>query len=148
MDETYALIVEIRGAFADLRALSDRMNAHRGITAARRAILEHLADHGPATVPDIAAAKQVTRQHVQTIADDLVAQGLATFRDNPAHRRSHLVALTAAGSDTFAAIRGTETRLLARLAERLPQGTAANGLSALRAFRAGLAEIEADDRPG
>ncbi len=144
MDETYALILEIRRAFADLRAHSDRMNAAQGITAARRAVMEHLSAHGPATVPQIAEVKQVTRQHVQTVADELTARGLTAFRDNPAHKRSHFLDLTEDGRATFAAIREKETELLARVSEAMPPDTAAQGRAALRTFRAALARLVAD----
>jgi DNA-binding MarR family transcriptional regulator len=145
MHQTYALILEVRGTFADLRGLSDAMNADLGITAARRAIIEHLATGGAATVPQIAEAKRVTRQHVQIIADELAARGLAAFHDNPAHRRSRLLDLTDAGREAFATIRRREAALLDRLAVLVPPEVSAQGLASLRAFRAGLAEI-ADGR--
>ncbi len=39
----------------------------------------------------------MARQPVQRIADALVAEGLAAYRANPAHRRAKLLALTPGG---------------------------------------------------
>lgn len=116
-DPLYRLIVEIRGAFNDLKALSDAMIADLGVTAAMRAVIEHLTGHGPQTVPQIADAKSVSRQHIQLIADALQDKGLVVYHDNPAHKRSRLVDLTADGRAVFEAIRSREAALLAELSE-------------------------------
>jgi len=114
----YSLIREIRGAFHDLKAVSDRMNTDVDITAPLRAILEHITDHGPMTVPQISAAKNVTRQHIQTGVDDLVERGFVMLLENPNHKRSRRVALTEPGKAAFSTIRDREALLLTQLAER------------------------------
>lgn len=82
-DLVYCLIVEIRRAFYELKAYSDEANADIGVTTATRALLEYLADSGPDTVPEVGRAKNVTRQHVQQLAESLVRAGLAEWRRNP-----------------------------------------------------------------
>src|SRR6202020_1283411 len=51
----------------------------------------------PQTVPQIARVLGVTRQNVQRIADLLVAEGAAEYRDNPDHRASPHLILTNGG---------------------------------------------------
>lgn len=140
-DPIYRLIVEIRGAFNELKAFADDANADLGVTAAMRAVLEHLARVGPSTVPDIARAKSVSRQHIQKLADALVAAGLARFEPNPAHKRSALLAPTEAGERTFATIRRREGRALARLREALDAGRCAEAAETVAALRKGLAAL-------
>jgi DNA-binding MarR family transcriptional regulator len=54
----------------------------------------------------------VSRQHIQAIVNELLREGLVELRDNPAHRRSCLVALTAVGDAAIAGIRDTERAVL------------------------------------
>lgn len=115
-DALYRLIVEVRRAFHDLGAYADALHADLEITAAMRAVMEYLADNGPETVPNIARDKKVTRQHIQQLADALVARGMAKWVDNPRHKRSKLLELSPAGEKAFAEIRRREAGALRRLA--------------------------------
>ena len=72
--------------------------------------LRSLAIHGPLTVPRIAAMRPTSRQRMQRLADELAGEGLVEFVDNPKHRRSKLVRLTAEGSARY---RELTARLLA-----------------------------------
>ena len=78
-----------------------------------RAVLEYLHRRQPSTVPDIARARGVTRQHVQTIVNALRAAGLVQTQANPAHRRSPLIALTTPGAELIVRITRREGDLLA-----------------------------------
>jgi DNA-binding MarR family transcriptional regulator len=60
---------------------------------------------GPQTVPDMARSRPVSRQHCQTIANALEAQGLVEFIDNPKHRKSKLVRATKKGRVRFQSMR-------------------------------------------
>jgi DNA-binding MarR family transcriptional regulator len=134
----YELILEIRAAFRALRAFSDAMNQARGVTAARRAVMEFLAGHGPDTVPQIAEAKSVSRQHVQTNADELVAQGLAVWSDNPAHRRSRILALSPLGARVFDDIRREEDSYLDQVGAGMNPADIDAGRRALQDLRRAL----------
>jgi len=79
------------------------------------AALELLQRTGPATVPDIARRRYVTRQHIQTPVNALLAQGLVAAEANPAHRRSPRIALTADGRRMIRRITDRERRFLAGL---------------------------------
>nr|WP_221382154.1 MarR family winged helix-turn-helix transcriptional regulator [Actinoplanes polyasparticus] len=89
-----------------------------GLTVGMRAVLEILAEHGPATVPAIGERLDLARQGIQRHVNDLGALKLIELRENPAHRRSVLIALTAAGAARFERIRADELgRLEAMAAE-------------------------------
>ena len=87
-----------------------------GLTVGGRAVLELVADGGPTTVPDLARLLDVSRQAIQGLVNDAVASGHVVLMDNPRHRRSPLVGLTARGRDAFAGVRRAELRQLATLA--------------------------------
>ena len=72
--------------------------------------MRSLALIGPLTVPQIAQMRPTSRQRMQRLADELAAEGLVEFIDNPRHRRSKLVRLTRKGDARF---REMSARLLA-----------------------------------
>jgi len=90
----------LNGQFLDL---AERLARPAGLTAAGWQVLGAVL-HDPLPVSAIARDMGITRQAVQRTADALVERGWAAYRDNPAHRRAKLVALTDAGRDAVAAI--------------------------------------------
>jgi len=68
-------------------------------------ILRMLVKEGPQTVPEMARSRPVSRQHCQTIANALEAQGLVEFVDNPKHKKSKLVRATKKGRARFQSMR-------------------------------------------
>ncbi len=133
-----AVTREIRACFNRLKALGDALHDDLGVTASMRAVMEALHDGGAQTVPRIARAKSVTRQHIQVLANELVRVGLAVTRPNPADRRSPLVALSGRGREVFALMRRRERAVLKDLARALAACDVAATLAALRALRAFL----------
>ena len=97
------------------RAVSATLRGQR-MTMGIRAVLERLADQGPQTVPQIAAWLDVSRQAVQRVVDDARALGYVDVRENPTHRRSHLIVLTDRGRDEFPRLHAQETRTLGEIA--------------------------------
>jgi DNA-binding MarR family transcriptional regulator len=94
-----ALTDTILAVFRLNRRLLDaaqNLAAEGEITAAEWQVLGGILD-GPRTVADIGRVMGMTRQSVQRVADVLVGRGLAEYRDNPAHRRSKLLACTEDG---------------------------------------------------
>lgn len=65
------------------------------------AIMRQLILEGDQTVPEMARARPVSRQHCQTIVNGLCSQGLAETVDNPRHRKSRLVRITKKGRARF-----------------------------------------------
>jgi DNA-binding MarR family transcriptional regulator len=130
----------VRLCFNRMKTLGDALHADLGIPAALRAVLETLIDDGPQTVPQVAAAKSVSRQHIQKIADALIAAGHVETLDNPAHRRSSFIAATAKGRKTFAQMKRREQRIFAELATRLAGKNIAAAIAALEGLSAVLAD--------
>jgi DNA-binding MarR family transcriptional regulator len=72
-----------------------------------RSILRILEETGPSTVPQIARARSTSRQNVQIIINRLTAESRVEFHDNPSHKRSKLVVLTARGRQWLEAFNKT-----------------------------------------
>ena len=79
-----------------------------------RAVLELLDSAGPTTVAHMARTLELSRQFVQRSTDDALAGHLVRARQNPAHQRSPLIELTAAGRRRIATITRRECAVLAR----------------------------------
>lgn len=101
--------------FHRLRAIGDDLHADLGITTPMRGVMQSLFDGGPQTVPQMAAARPVSRQHIQTQVDALAARGLVAAIPNPAHKRSSHIALTDAGRKIFESMRKKEIETLSSL---------------------------------
>jgi len=67
-------------------------------------LLRSLRLEGPQTVPALARSRPVARQHIQTLADAMAADGLVAFKPNPAHKRSQLVTITVKGEQVYEAL--------------------------------------------
>jgi len=145
-----AVTREVRACFNRMAALGDRLHRDLGVTTAMRAVMETLDENGAQTVPAIARAKRVTRQHIQVLLNRLVAAELATTRPNPADRRSPLAELTEAGRTLFARMREREKAVLADLTRALAGRDLDAALAALAALRTFLDDAlrkgEPDDR--
>ncbi|HSG94907.1 MAG TPA: MarR family transcriptional regulator, partial [Afifellaceae bacterium] len=126
----------IRLAFNQMRASADAAHADLGISAAMRAVLERLARGGPQTVPDMARARNVSRQHIQKIVDALGEAGLIDLTANPAHKRSPLIVLSADGRKLFAIIEKRETAILARISKDIEGHDLIAATDALKALTA------------
>jgi len=116
------LINRIPRLFHLLKAVGDAIHADLGVTTSMRGVMASLVASGPRTVPDLARERPVSRQHIQTVVNDLEAAGLVAAQANPAHRRSSLIALTDEGRRVFRLIQQREADLLARTAPAVSQG--------------------------
>ena len=116
----YELSRALRTSFNLLKGLAEEMHRDLGINASMRAVMEAIAVGGERPVPEIAREKGVSRQHIQVNVDALLGAGLAELWENPAHKRSPLVALTRKGRKTFKKVRRREAKTLERLAAQLP----------------------------
>jgi DNA-binding MarR family transcriptional regulator len=90
--------------------VGEALHAEESVTLGMRAVLEYLQINGPATVPEIARKRLVTRQHIQMLVNSLLEQKLVSLEANPKHKRSLLVALTAGGERVIARMRERERR--------------------------------------
>jgi DNA-binding MarR family transcriptional regulator len=95
------LMLEVAQFFFRLRAVGQRTGLITSWGAGAFGFMRSLALIGPLTVPQIAAMRPTSRQRMQRLADELAAEGLVEFFDNPRHRRSKLVRLTAKGDARY-----------------------------------------------
>jgi DNA-binding MarR family transcriptional regulator len=86
-------IFKLNGQFLEL---AEHLARPAGLTATYWQVLGAVIDE-PLTVSAIAREMGITRQAVQRTADLLAERGLTEYRDNPAHRRAKLVAITPEG---------------------------------------------------
>jgi DNA-binding MarR family transcriptional regulator len=97
-DEAIAdLILEVAQCFFRIRALGQKTGLITSWGGGAFGFMRSLALLGPLTVPQIAQMRPTSRQRMQRLADELAADGLVEFVDNPKHRRSKLVRLTRKG---------------------------------------------------
>jgi DNA-binding MarR family transcriptional regulator len=103
------LALEVAQFFFRLRAIGQKTGLITTWGAGTFGFMRSLALIGPLTVPQIAQMRPTSRQRMQRLADELAAEGLVEFIDNPRHRRSKLVRLTRKGDARY---REMNTRLL------------------------------------
>jgi DNA-binding MarR family transcriptional regulator len=130
---------EVRLLFHQLRATAERLHQDERLSVAHRGVLESLLRGGAQTVPALARARPVSRQHIQVLVNRLLDLGLVETRENPASRRSPLVDLTPAGRKKIGAMLQREQRALASGALPITERrlrTAAETLRGVRKFLA------------
>ena len=137
-DSLISLIDAIRLAFNQMRSSADAAHADLGVTATLRAVLERLARGGPQTVPDMARARNVSRQHIQKIVDDLGEADLIDLKANPAHKRSPLIVLSAKGGKLFKIIEKREAAILASIGKDLQDHDVSAATTTLRSLTGAL----------
>ena len=133
--ELRAVVDETIAFFHRLRWVAEQIYGPAGRSTARRGILRGLVRYGAQTVPALARARGVTRQHVQEVVDALVEEGLASFTTNPAHARSRLVRATAEGEESVRAMDAIDARVLAAVGRDIPRGDLETTVRTLRLLR-------------
>jgi DNA-binding MarR family transcriptional regulator len=96
-DAIAELMLEAAQFFFRLRAVGQKTGLITSWGGGAFGFMRSLALIGPLTVPQIAQMRPTSRQRMQRLADELAAEGLVEFVDNPKHRRSKLVRLTPKG---------------------------------------------------
>ncbi|MGE0132694.1 MAG: MarR family winged helix-turn-helix transcriptional regulator [Blastocatellales bacterium] len=109
-----SLINETVLLFHRLRILADQVHHHGEMSGPLRGILRGLNKSGEQTVPQMARARSVSRQHVQALVNQLVEEKLVELTPNPAHKRSPLARLTTLGKKVVATMNRNEARLLSK----------------------------------
>ena len=129
------LIEEIVSAFRQLRVVSAAVHGDGAPMPGQRGVLVDLERLGPKTVAGMARARGVSRQHIQALVDGFRSRGLVAMADNPAHRRSKLVALTSGGRALVKAMLKRERAALGALDLRVAPAQVRSAAATLRAFR-------------
>ena len=95
------LMLEVAQCFFRIRAVGQKTGLITSWGGGAFGFMRSLALLGPLTVPQIAQMRPTSRQRMQRLADELAAEGLVKFIDNPKHRRSKLVQLTRQGDARY-----------------------------------------------
>ena len=134
--EIEALVDEVRLTFHSLGNYV--RSAHEEVDPSERAVLEFLATHPPTTVPDIARARGVSRQHIQTIVNRLRDHEFVEVLDNAAHRRSPLIVLSTQGAEVIERVVARERTQLSAVFVDLDVSDVRTATAILTRLRGGL----------
>ena len=94
-------MLEVAQCFFRIRAVGQKTGLITSWGGGAFGFMRSLALLGPLTVPQIAQMRPTSRQRMQRLADELAAEGLVEFIDNPKHLRSKLVRLTRKGDARY-----------------------------------------------
>ena len=120
--------------------LAEQLARPVGLTAAWWQVLGAvLQDSLP--VAGIAREMGMSRQGVQRIADLLVADGLAEYLPNPAHRRAKLLAPTATGRAAIRRIGPAHAAAAHRLVQTMGRAQLADALDQVRTLSAAFEAV-------
>lgn len=118
-DSLYDLIRLVRPLYKVLETAVALELEPTGVGVLQRAILEQLLDNGALTVPAIGRNLILPRQFIQKNANELLEAELVSKRENAAHKRSVLFALTPRGRELIGRIRAREAEVMAPIADVL-----------------------------
>jgi DNA-binding MarR family transcriptional regulator len=95
------LMLEVAQCFFKIGAFGQKTGFITSWGGGAFGFMRSLASLGPITVPQIAQMQPTSRQRMQWLANELAAEGLVEFVDNPKHRGSKLVRLTPRGDARY-----------------------------------------------
>jgi DNA-binding MarR family transcriptional regulator len=131
------LINETVQLFHRLKIVADEVHQQGVMSGGLRGVLRQLNKHGEQTVPQMARDRSVSRQNVQMVVNQLAESGFVEFVENPAHKRSPFVRLTATGKKTVEAMSRREEKLFSKTGVGVSDAQmreAAETLSQVRSF--------------
>jgi DNA-binding MarR family transcriptional regulator len=91
------LVFEVAAYFFRIRTAGQKYGLVSKSGSGTLGFLRTIATAGAITVPDLARMRPTSRQRMQQLADELAAEGLIEFIDNPLHKKSKLMRLTRKG---------------------------------------------------
>jgi DNA-binding MarR family transcriptional regulator len=104
-----------------LLGAGDRLAAPVGQTSARWQVMGCIDDEAR-TVAEIARIMGLARQSVQRVADLLVKDNLATYEENPAHKRAKLLKLNTRGLKALRTIEKAQYSWSNKLGKEMGKG--------------------------
>lgn len=130
-----SLLTEVKVLARRLRQRASAAAEAGGVPAGGLQVLHLLEQHGPQSVPALAGRRSTSRQNVQILVNRLVKEGCVERADNPAHKRSVLVQLSARGRELLAAATLDEQALARALVAQVPEAELRTGLELLQKVR-------------
>jgi DNA-binding MarR family transcriptional regulator len=126
------LMLEVAQCFFRIRALGQATGLITSWGGGAFGFMRSLALLGPLTVPQIAQMRPTSRQRMQRLADELAAEGLVEYIDNPKHRRSKFVRLTSKGDAQYRALDARLLSIASTLGVALTEADIRNTIEVLR----------------
>lgn len=137
------MVDEAVALFWRVRYVADQIHTAGGRSETARGVLRGLVRYGARTVPQLAFARSVTRQHTQEVVNGLIADGLVRRVANPAHARSWLIETTARGAAVVTALDAEDARTIAAVSGRM-RATRGELAVAIRVLREVSEAFESD----
>ncbi len=128
--------------------LSRRLRKHElaGLTPTKLSALATVEHSGPLRLRDLAAAERIAPSTLSRLVSALESGSYVERCADPEDGRGAMLAITPAGRDVLARVRGEGTALLRESLRRLPPGSQATLAAALSALEE-LADSEPLSRP-
>ncbi|MFT3695612.1 MAG: helix-turn-helix domain-containing protein [Kofleriaceae bacterium] len=135
-----AVLDEAVALFWRVRYVADQIHTTGGRSETARGVLRGLVRYGSRTVPQLAFARSVTRQHIQEVVNELLADGLVRRIPNPAHKRSYLIEATRQGTAAVDALDAADRETMVDVGTRMNVSRAelAIAIRVLREMREGF----------
>ena len=134
------LMLEVAQCFFRIRALGQQEGLITSWGGGAFGFMRSLALRDPLTVPQIAQMRPTSRQRMQRLADELAAEGLVRFVENPRHKRSMLVELTRKGQARYRAMNATFLRMASTLSADLDEADVRRTIEGVRKLSADVKE--------
>lgn len=142
------LILDVFRLNGALLAAGDALVGDLGLTSARWQVLGAAAMAPvPLPVASLARTMGLSRQGVQRLVGEMVADGLLALAPNPHHRRAPLVRLTPAGEAAHATAMARQRDWAAALARGVPAAAIREADALLRLLRHRLDDPHTEDDP-
>ncbi|MDJ0885334.1 MAG: MarR family transcriptional regulator [Desulfobacterales bacterium] len=132
------LFREVFALQAVLAGLMDQVHLEAGLSTSQIKIMRVLSRMTSATVPDVAADLKVSRQFVQTVCNHLHRLGYLEFKDNPRHKRSKRLFITAPGRQALDQARRKENAVIAKTLPHISTAEVARACKLLQSIRSAL----------
>lgn len=126
------LLLDVSQFFFRIRAVGQKTGLITSWGGGAFGFMRSLSLLGPLTVPQIAEMRPTSRQRMQRLADELGAEGLVEFIDNPQHRRSKLVQLTPKGNTRYRELNARFREIASTLGVGLSDGDVRRTLEIVR----------------
>lgn len=138
------LMTEAIATFFRLRVVGQQIGAVTPNGSGYWGLMRSLKQEGAQTVPQLARSRPVSRQHIQKLANEMIAEGVIELAENPAHKRSKLLRLTPKGEAVFQKLNQQIARVALNLAEDMDVKELQIAVKVLKQIREKLKEIPTD----
>lgn len=111
----YAVIDSTRGFMNEMNQLILDVNQETGVNSCMRGVFLVLTEHDGLTVPQMARRMSLSRQYLQRNINDMIDNGWLSTRQNPDHKKSAFIELTAKGRHVFRSVLDNEKAVFDQL---------------------------------